>query len=193
MSFIGAGVVVGVAALPKYERIKPVAGVIGIAVNVFPWFWLPFTSQPRPSGGISLVLSAAGILLLVFGLGLFAQGYRVIRKQIGWGHADSTAIVKEGPYRLVRNPIYLGLATAALGWALAWGGVYAILLMPLFFMILGIGARTEEKQLLRRFGEDYASYRREVPAFFPLFIAIPFFIIVLLVSLGVILGWIPLA
>lgn len=91
VSLVGAIVVV----LSKPEKIKPVTGQIGLVVNVFPWFWLPFTSQPNRSGAMGFVLSAVGVLLIVFGIALSGQAYSVIRNQIGWGHAESHVVVKE--------------------------------------------------------------------------------------------------
>lgn len=78
-------------------------------------------------------------------------------------------LVIRGPYRYVRNPMYLGaglaLAGAALfyqsGVLLAYAGVF-LLVMHLF--VLGY----EEPALRRTFGEDYEAYRRKVRRWLPI-------------------------
>ncbi|HEX8009596.1 MAG TPA: hypothetical protein VF814_01440, partial [Casimicrobiaceae bacterium] len=59
----------------------------------------------------------------------------------------------------------------------------------MFYLILGVGAWSEERQLLARFGAIYSSYRRDTPAFFPVFLAIPLIVIAILVGLAILLGW----
>jgi protein-S-isoprenylcysteine O-methyltransferase Ste14 len=74
---------------------------------------------------------------------------------------DQTGVVTSGPYRLVRHPIYLGLSVLAVGQAVAFGSVPALLIalvgvMPSFLW----RAREEERLLISVFGEQYLSYRR---------------------------------
>ena len=75
----------------------------------------------------------------------------------------TTAIVRSGPYRFSRNPIYLAYSLLLLGialwvnsvWLLATLGV-AVALMH-FFVI-----RREEEYLERRFGLEYLRYKASV-------------------------------
>jgi protein-S-isoprenylcysteine O-methyltransferase Ste14 len=77
-------------------------------------------------------------------------------------------VVAVGPYRWVRNPIYLGALLVVLGeawlfWSwplLAYAGVLAV-----FFHAFVAGY--EERVLGRRFGETYLEYRRTVPRWVP--------------------------
>ena len=79
-------------------------------------------------------------------------------------------LVVRGPYRHVRNPMYLG-ATIALGGAavfyqtatlLAYAAIF-FLLMHLFVVLY------EEPTLRRAFGEDYEAYCRRVSRWWPRF------------------------
>lgn len=77
-------------------------------------------------------------------------------------------VVVAGPYRWTRNPIYLSALAVVAGEAWLFESVtllaYAAA-MALFFHLLVIGY--EEPALRRRFGADYARYRRTVPRWIP--------------------------
>lgn len=82
---------------------------------------------------------------------------------------QGTGLVTTGPYRLVRHPIYLGLAVLAMGEVLAFSS------WPAFLIVLcGIvptfawRARAEETLLSRAFGERYDLYRRQTKMIIPL-------------------------
>jgi protein-S-isoprenylcysteine O-methyltransferase Ste14 len=122
-------------------------------------------------GITALLLAVFGSLLAVAGAALVLRS----RAELGaaWSFvpmADQGAgFVTSGPYRLVRHPIYLGLAGLAMGQALAFGS------WPAFLIVLcGIvptfawRARAEETLLSRAFGERYALYRRQTSMFIPL-------------------------
>jgi Phospholipid methyltransferase len=77
-------------------------------------------------------------------------------------------VVAAGPYRWVRNPIYLAALLVVLGEAglleslrlLAYAGVMAV-----FFHLFVTGY--EERTLRRRFGRGYLEYRHTVPRWIP--------------------------
>lgn len=76
-------------------------------------------------------------------------------------------LVRSGPYRYVRHPIYSGLMVAIVGSAIArdeWRGVLAI---AIAFAALWRKLRLEERWLGDTFGEEYAAYRAEVSALIP--------------------------
>jgi len=77
-------------------------------------------------------------------------------------------LVVGGIYRHVRNPMYVALLTAILGQAL----LLAQPVLLLWAAVVWFGFSTfvrlyEEPVLARRFGADYATYRRNVPAWWP--------------------------
>lgn len=75
----------------------------------------------------------------------------------------TTAVVKTGPYRFTRNPIYLGMTTVYGGIAFAADSVWvlALLLPLLLIMHYGVILR-EERYLEGKFGEDYRQYKVSV-------------------------------
>lgn len=76
-------------------------------------------------------------------------------------------LIRRGPYRLVRHPIYTGMLVAILGTAIAQGelrSVFAVALVTAAF-VRKIGI--EEAFLTDAFGAAYDRYRHEVPALIP--------------------------
>jgi protein-S-isoprenylcysteine O-methyltransferase Ste14 len=76
-------------------------------------------------------------------------------------------LIRSGPYRWVRHPIYTGLLLGFLGTAIAlgeWRGLIAVLIA---LAALWRKLRHEERWLGEIFGVDYAKYRSEVAALIP--------------------------
>ena len=78
-------------------------------------------------------------------------------------------LVREGPYRFVRHPIYTGMLGMIMAAGLAWSHWIGFLIaLTLFSIGTAIRVRSEEKLLREQFGSAYEEYAREVPAFIPL-------------------------
>jgi len=76
-------------------------------------------------------------------------------------------LVVEGPYRYVRNPLYVTDFALILGTALLASNLFLILLAALYAAQLALQLPLEERELRRRFGLRYARYCRLVPRFIP--------------------------
>jgi protein-S-isoprenylcysteine O-methyltransferase Ste14 len=79
------------------------------------------------------------------------------------------AVLADGPYRYVRNPLYLGVwsMTVALAFVMPPSGALFILIaVPVFLLRLTLG---EEAFLAAKLGEPYLAYQRAVPRLFPRF------------------------
>jgi protein-S-isoprenylcysteine O-methyltransferase Ste14 len=74
----------------------------------------------------------------------------------------------EGPYGLVRHPIYTGLLGLVLGGMLASGFGVWVLFFVVSVPLLAHRVRVEDKLMAEQFGEQYAAYRQRVPALIPL-------------------------
>jgi len=73
------------------------------------------------------------------------------------------ALVTSGPYRLTRNPMYVGMAFLYLGFALPLGAIWSLALLPA--VLLGvdrIAIVREERYLEAKFGEEYRAYKGRV-------------------------------
>lgn len=75
----------------------------------------------------------------------------------------TTALVSSGPYRVTRNPMYLGMAFLYAGLALAFGVIWALALLPVVLLVVDrqVIAR-EERYLEAKFGDEYRSYEGRV-------------------------------
>ena len=76
-------------------------------------------------------------------------------------------LVRKGPYRFVRHPIYTGLLLAIFGTALAIGEIRALIGAGLVFALFVHKISLEESFMTEQFGADYADYRRNVKALIP--------------------------
>jgi protein-S-isoprenylcysteine O-methyltransferase Ste14 len=123
-----------------------------------------------PAGSTALLLASSGSLLAVAGAALVLRS----RAELGpaWSLApkvdQGTGLVTTGPYRLVRHPIYLGLALLAMGQALGFGSWPALMIVPAgIFPTFAWRARAEEKLLSRTFGERYVVYLQRTKMIIP--------------------------
>ena len=76
--------------------------------------------------------------------------------------AASTLVIT-GPYKITRNPMYLGLAFVYLGMAIAGQSVWALILLPIVLAIIQRQAIEPEETFLEKcFGADYIRYKEKV-------------------------------
>ena len=107
---------------------------------------------------VGLVLLAFFVLWNGWSLALFA------RHETGLLPGMPTeSMITEGPYRLSRNPLYVGLLALYLSLALLAGSFWALVLFPVAVALVLWGAiRPEERFLRRRFGTAYDDYASRV-------------------------------
>ena len=132
-------------------------GSIGLGLLIH-WLW-PFHWLPSAS---SLPI---GILLVVVSGALFIFAVRELRSADTPvpGNRPTTAIVRTGPYRFSRNPIYLAFTLFQLGLA-AWANSLGLLLtlLPALTLIAMVVIPREERHLEARFPAEYSRYKGEV-------------------------------
>lgn len=119
-----------------------------------------------PSAHVSTaVRTAAGVPLLVVGGALMAAFVRALsraRTAIHPGHA-TTAVVTSGPYRLTRNPGYLGMALVGAGVAVTTGALWVLAGVAAAAAVVDRGVIVrEERYLARTFGDEYRRYTARV-------------------------------
>jgi protein-S-isoprenylcysteine O-methyltransferase Ste14 len=110
-----------------------------------------------------------GVALVAFGL-LFTVWARVV---LGGNWSGSVTlkqhheIVRTGPYRWIRHPIYTGLVLAFIGSAVARGEWRGVLAVAIVIAALWRKWRLEERWLMESFGTAYADYRKTTWALIP--------------------------
>jgi protein-S-isoprenylcysteine O-methyltransferase Ste14 len=121
------------------------AGLTGenLFVSIFLGFLLP----------LSNVIVLMGMFLVIF-------GWRKI-------HRAESQLVTTGIYGHVRHPQYSGFMLITLGMNVLWVTISTLLLWPILVIVYYRLAKQEDKEMERRFGEEYQKYKRIVPMFIP--------------------------
>lgn len=127
-----------------------------------PWLQYRLLAQSEALDILAIIITIAGMLFAVWArvrLGRNWSSAPMIREQ--------HELIRSGPYRLVRHPIYTGILLAMVGTFLANGKVRGLLAV----LFVGVGwtmkSRVEEEFMLRTFGSQYEEYRRTTGALIP--------------------------
>lgn len=142
---------------PKVLAPPPLFGLLPLALGLGLHFAFP--ARFLPTGWLQL---AIGLPIIALGAILFATaGRALLRANTDVRFAKPTSvIVQHGPFKLSRNPIYLGVTMVFLGIALAVNALWLLVLLPLVVLLYTFGAIVpEERYLQRKFGEEYLAYR----------------------------------
>jgi protein-S-isoprenylcysteine O-methyltransferase Ste14 len=128
--------------------------------------WWPF----RESLAGELALAIVAVVLAYGSTWLCVRAVQTLGKQ--WTYQARVIkgheLVTQGPYNMVRNPIYLGMFGAILATGLAFSRWWNFLGAAILFLIGNhIRIQAEEKLLRETFGAQFDDYARRVPAFFP--------------------------
>lgn len=118
---------------------------------------LPFASRAaRWPIGAALVL--AGLTLFVAAVRAFAAAGTPVP-----GGMSTTAIVRRGPYRFSRNPIYVAFVLIHLGVAASVGSWWLLMTLAAGISVVAIAVvPREERYLEARFGSLYRDYKSSV-------------------------------
>jgi protein-S-isoprenylcysteine O-methyltransferase Ste14 len=126
--------------------------------------WLRARTFPE-----ALWVDILGVAITVTGLGLaiWARAY------LGGNWSSSVTakvghqLIRSGPYRWVRHPIYSGMTLAMFGTALELRELRGLLAVALLYVGFKIKSRIEERTMVSEFGAEYADYSRRTGAIFP--------------------------
>ena len=110
---------------------------------------------------------AVGLTALGFTLAIWARAY------LGSNWSGSVTIkvghelIRTGPYRFVRHPIYTGILIAMFGTALAYDRWRVLVALPVLWLAFTIKRLKEEQFMRQTFGSQYDDYARTTGAIFP--------------------------
>lgn len=130
-----------------------------IPIGPLGWRFLP---ESAIAGYTGLALTICGAALAVWARIFLGRNWSAT-VTIKQGHE----IIRQGPYALVRHPIYSGFLLAVLGTAIAIGELRGLLALGLVFLGFWMKLQTEEAFLEQEFGEQYLQYRQETKALIP--------------------------
>jgi protein-S-isoprenylcysteine O-methyltransferase Ste14 len=97
---------------------------------------------------------------MIGGLVIMGKAWKQIHKANG-------ELVTSGLYRLVRHPQYFGLFLITVGFLIQWPTIITAAMWPILMLMYYRLARREEKEIESRFGDQYVTYRQQVPMFWP--------------------------
>jgi len=122
---------------------------------------LSFTAATPVAIVIAALLAAAAAALRVWGTAYLGQG------TVNSGEMKAGQVRADGPYRYVRNPLYLGswLMVAAMAFIMPVSG--ALMVMVVLTVLLRTLIRGEEKFLASQLGQPCRDYVRSVPRLIP--------------------------
>jgi len=101
-----------------------------------------------------------GVLLIAVGQAIrfWASGYI----------AKDAALAADGPFAVVRNPLYVGSFFIACGYSAMTGGwIVWVVVIPIFIFLHWSAVYCEEAYLESKFGMEYTEYKRRVPRWIP--------------------------
>jgi protein-S-isoprenylcysteine O-methyltransferase Ste14 len=110
---------------------------------------------------IGVVLAGAGLLLALAGLWSLGDNLSVFPHP-----KDGATLVESGAYGVVRHPIYSGLITGAIGWALLNTSLVTLIYAGVLLVFFDVKSRREERWLSEKF-PAYAAYQRRVHKLIP--------------------------
>ena len=138
---------------------------IGLAV------WLSYQTAGRiGNDDLRIPLFCAGLALMAGGLALRFWAIRVLARffTVDVNIQEGHELIRSGPYRLLRHPSYTGSLMTFLGFGLALGNVWSllVLLAPVIFAFVW-RMRVEERVLVEAFPMQYPDYARQTKRLIP--------------------------
>ena len=129
--------------------------VLSVLLN----FVVPVTAILSPPFTYSgFLVMGLGLFIILWSRSLFVKNSTTLQPS-----EEPTSLVTSGPFRISRNPIYLGMAAILTGTALVMGTLVSCL-FPILFVILieFFIIPGEERMLEKQFGERYRTYKTAV-------------------------------
>jgi protein-S-isoprenylcysteine O-methyltransferase Ste14 len=144
-----------------------VVGMPGVVAALVPYLitggWV--------GSGAPLALQIGGAVLLAVGVAVFAHTViRFVVEGLGtpFPGAPTKNLVVGGPYRYVRNPMYLAVIAIILGQAAILGSASLLVYAAIVWgTVASFVHFYEEPTLSSEYGEQYAAYRRAVRGWLP--------------------------
>jgi protein-S-isoprenylcysteine O-methyltransferase Ste14 len=126
------------------------------------WLGARFVPAQPAVEWIGVLLTAAGVAVAFWArwhLGANWSGVVTLKE----GHE----LIRTGPYRAIRHPIYTGILLGLLGTAVAMGEVRGLLAVAVAWLSFYVKARREESFLTQEFGEKFEAHAKQTGMFLP--------------------------
>lgn len=132
---------------------------IFLVITVFIHFVLPILqliNYPLNWSGLLFIL--AGGILNIWTDRLFKKNNTTVKP-----NETPTSLIKNGPFKFSRNPMYLGMEFLLIGVGLILGSVTSFVGAVLFPLTMELKfIRQEEKMMAEKFGDKFEAYKKKV-------------------------------
>jgi protein-S-isoprenylcysteine O-methyltransferase Ste14 len=132
--------------------------------------WRPISQ--RLSNQLQFIFTLLGAGLYFPGVGLYFWGLLTLRSQFGVSGFLGAELYQEhtlitnGPFAIIRHPMYLGVICAAVGALLIFRTWAMVLFVPMSLVVMGRAGR-EEALLEAEFEDEWRVYASRVPKWIP--------------------------
>lgn len=126
------------------------------------WLGYPFVPLNAATEWIGAAVTLAGLLLAVWARRSLGGNWSAM-VTLKEGHE----LIRSGPYRRIRHPIYSGILLAFLGTALAVGRIAGLAAFAIAWASFWTKARREEAFLAQEFGDQFEVHRKRTGMFLP--------------------------
>jgi protein-S-isoprenylcysteine O-methyltransferase Ste14 len=158
------------------DRKRAPGSIVGIALQGtgYAVAWTirrePFTPIASLGQFFEIAAAVVTMALAIGSVWFCSSAVRTLGKQ--WSLTarvlEGHKLITQGPYSVVRNPIYTGMLGMLLATGLAISHWIGLLIAIIVFAVgTMIRVRSEEKLLREAFGEEFEVYARNVPAVVP--------------------------
>ena len=108
------------------------------------------------------ILHVLSYIAIVAGFILLANAWKVLYKAQKEHRPALT-----GPYTRISHPQYVGFVLIMFGFLLQWPTLITLVMFPILIGMYVHLAKTEEKEMIKEFGEPYKCYLAQIPRFIP--------------------------
>jgi isoprenylcysteine carboxyl methyltransferase (ICMT) family protein YpbQ len=159
----------------QHETKREPLSRVGILLQMVGFFLVWIIQRPAPRseaslGALEIALDVLAPIVSIASIWMGLSAVRTLGRQ--WSYTARLVtdhkLVTEGPYRLVRHPIYTGMLGKLVATNFAFGHPIGLPIAGTIFVIGTIvRVRSEEKLLREAFGSEFEDYARRVPSFVP--------------------------
>ena len=129
------------------------------------WLGLPMFLTPVARAVLSGSLITLGLIFLFWSI----RAQREIGKGTPMPLMATQKLVVQKPYLYCRNPLFFGLINLFFGISILFDSISSLLMVLIFSVIILLYTRfVEEKELEKRFGDEYLAYKKGTPFFIPI-------------------------
>lgn len=151
-------------AIPKVVRIAKAVRTRRGALLSLPFIYTLFSYRAETEKTLFVWIPGVAVFLLGFMIRVWSEQH--IRRHLG----GCNLLARTGPYQYTRNPLYLGNILLGIGICIVSELIWFVPFFLIWYVfIYSFVIHEEEKELLALHGNDYETYLKKTPRWFPRF------------------------